>query len=240
MKWLSILALGLASPAAAQQTAPGETLLMVSAEGEAIAQPDTMTISLGVTSRGSTSAEALDANVVLLERVLAAIEATGSGIRSVSTSDFGVRPLFPDDIEDEEDARIIGYEAGSELEIEFDDFEGAETLIPALFEAGATNVSGPAWSLEDDGAVRASEDAAMREAIANAQAQAQTIASSLGMRVGRIIRVSDSGLGEDRYTGSNGGRIIVTGSRIRRIPIVPQPVIMSREIYIEFALTPAQ
>lgn len=80
----------------------------------------------------------------------------------------------------------------------------------------------------------------MREAIANAQAQAQTIASSLGMRVGRIIRVSDSGLGEDRYTGSNGGRIIVTGSRIRRIPIVPQPVIMSREIYIEFALTPAQ
>ncbi|GGD49299.1 DUF541 domain-containing protein [Erythrobacter arachoides] len=240
MNWFPVLALLAASPAAAQQVIPSEPLLMISASGEAEAEPDTMTISLGVTTRGASSAQALDASAIVLERLLATIAAAGSGIRSVTTDSFGVRPLFPQDIDDEQDARIIGFEASSRLEIAFDDFAGAETLIPALFEAGATNIDGPDWSVEAVDVMRAAEDAAMRNAVSNAQAQAQTIASSLGMHVGRVVRVSDSGMPPYRYRSSDGGRIVVTGSRISRIPIVPQPVQVERDIYIEFAMVPAE
>jgi len=58
---------------------------MVSAEGEAEVQPDTMTISLGVTSTGATAEQALEANSSLMERILAAIDNAGTGIRSIST-----------------------------------------------------------------------------------------------------------------------------------------------------------
>jgi len=148
--------------------------------------------------------------------------------------------MFPDSLEDEGDARIIGYQATNELEIEFDDFAGAQTLIHALFEAGATNVRGPDWSVEDPTTVRRTEDAATRNAVSNARRESEAIALALGMELGPVLRVSDAAMGRNRYTHSSGARIVVTGSRIRSIPIVPQPVSVSREIYIEFSLVPPQ
>ena len=218
---------------------PGESLLMVSAEGVAEAMPDTMTITMGVNSTGATSAEALDAGSTAMEQVLRAVEATGVGIRSVSTDDFGVNPIFPDDYEDEDDVRILGYSASNRIEIELDDFGGAQTLIPALFDAGATDVSGPRWSIENEAARARIEADALRAAIANARIEADTIAQALGMAVSRVIRVSDDSMGNYRYDGGSRGRIVVTGSRVRAIPIEPQPVAVDREIYIEFALVPA-
>jgi uncharacterized protein YggE len=56
---------------------PGAATVTVAGTGAATAVPDTALLQLGVETRGSTPAEALDACRLALDRVLAALDAEG-------------------------------------------------------------------------------------------------------------------------------------------------------------------
>ncbi|HEY0149295.1 MAG TPA: SIMPL domain-containing protein [Allosphingosinicella sp.] len=246
MRLAGLIALALAgvtapaTPAAAQDVAislaPGEVLLKVEAEGEHLARPDVVSIQAGVVTTGRTAKEALAANAQLANRLVLAVRGAGVEPRDMQTSNLAVTPQFARDRMDrdeEEGVRsITGYVARNTLALRLRDLSKAADIINALFEAGANEVRGPRFSLSDPApAIRAARLAA----VAAARAEAETYAEALGMRVSRVLRVSER---EPFDTDEEGGSIIVTGSAIRPAPLEPGEVSTSGRVWIDYALAP--
>jgi uncharacterized protein YggE len=218
--------------------APGEVLLKVEADGEAKTRPDMMGISAGVVTTGRTAKAALAANNALANRLLDAVRAQGVAPRDVRTEELSVKPQF--DKTDEQRAndedrspRIVGYIATNTLSLRLRDLSKAPDIVNALFEAGANNVHGPSFELSDPAPARRE---ARRAAIAAARVQADDYAGALGMRISRVLRVSERG----DFDEENGNSITVTGSRIPPTPLEPGEVTTRIQVWIDYAMVPAR
>ncbi|HEX4738923.1 MAG TPA: SIMPL domain-containing protein [Allosphingosinicella sp.] len=219
--------------------APGEVLMQVQASGEARTRPDVMSINAGVVTTGQTAKAAVAANNTLANRLLDAVRGQGVAPKDVQTQELSVRPQF--DRTDETRAsetgrppRIVGYIATNNLTLTLRDLGKAPDIVDALFEAGANNVQGPNFSLSHPEPAQAE---ARRAAVAAARAQADEYASALGMRVSRVLRVSERGAFEQE---ARNGTIMVTGSRIPRTPLEPGEITTRITVWIDFAMVPAR
>jgi len=229
------------TPGAEAQTipialAPGEVPIQVEGRGEALTRPDVMEIGAGVVTTGQTARAALAANNQLAERLIAAVSAAGVEARDVRTAELSVQPRFERGDEDAADSegrapRIRGYVARNTVELRLRDLGRAGDIIGSLFQAGANEVNGPRFSLANPAAAEA---AARRAAVADATAEANSYADALGMRVARVLRVSQRG----DFDMDPRGEIIVTGSRIAGTPVEPGEVRTAIRVWIDFAMVP--
>jgi hypothetical protein len=76
------------------------------------------------------------------------------------------------------------------LRIELRDLSRLERLQRALEQVGGGQIPAPSYSLSDD---RAARRTARNQALATVRADAEAYAASLGMRVVRIVRVTERG-----------------------------------------------
>ena len=238
---LAPVAILVATPAAAQTeparpvVLPSETILRVQGAGFAEAPPARMVITIGVETVASTAAEALDANNRKLAPVIEALHEQGVEPDDIQTSGLEVDAQY-DEGRGRTRERINGFRASNELTVTSRAIDKAGDLVSLLFDAGANSIDGPNFYVAEEdeaGLTRAAETAALREA----RAQADAVAAALGMKVSRILLVSD----RDVYFSGGSGtldRIIVTGSRIARTPIEPGKVTVTAEYNVEFALVP--
>jgi len=68
-----------------------------------------------------------------------------------------------------------------------------------------------------------------------ARQEAETYAAALGMRISRVLRVSE----RSRDRGNQGDYITVTGSRVSRgPPVEPGEIDTKVRIWVDFALAP--
>ncbi len=235
---LGALVMGMAAPLAAQTemarptVAANETILRVQGVGRIAAAPEVMTVTVGVVTTGESAAAALDANNRKLAPVIAALRQAGIPAERIQTSDLSVDPQFAETRNATVD-RVLGFRASSAVTVESRDLESAGDLVSALFDAGANSISGPDFAVAEEN-VELVTRRAEAEALREARAQADATASALGMRVARVLLVSDS-----RVQFSTGtGYIVVTGSRIARTPIEPGEITVEASYNLEFALVP--
>lgn len=198
----SIPSAGSAQPAPAPQLRlePGEALLRVNAWGSQVSAPDVMRMTVGTVTVGRTARDATNANNEVAARIIAAARALGVERRDVQTSSLSVDPQMDEDKAGREGRapRITGYVASNTLELRIRDLARAPEMIDALFEAGANSVRGPIFSLSDP---RPAEREARRKAVAAAREQAETYADALGMRIVRLLQLSEAS--ETAFMGSN-------------------------------------
>src|SRR4029453_11476042 len=102
-------------------------------------------------------------------------------------------------------ARIIGYEARNTVQVRVRRLPQMGKIIDTLIEAGANQVDGPSFTLDEP---REALDEARREAIAVGRQRAELYAQATGMRVARLLSVSEGG---GYYPVQ---AIAVTGSRL--------------------------
>lgn len=236
---LAALPTGAAAQSVPIALAPGEVLLNVQAHGDHASRPDVMTITAGVVTTAASAREALASNSALAGRLIEAVRAHGIDPRDAKTAELSVVPQFEELSEASAQKaerqgrapRILGYVATNQLELRLRDLARAPDLIDALFAAGANNVDGPRFSLADPAPA---ERLARRAAVAAARKEADTYAEALGMRVSRVLRVSERGSFE--YEGDQ--TIIVTGSRVKRPNIEPGELILRIQVWIDYAMAP--
>ena len=181
-----------ATPAAAQsaaaitQTVTG-TRLDLSATGEVAQVPDIAMISAGVVTRASTASSALQQAADRMAKVRSALKAAGIADRDIQTSNLSLNPeySYENNIQ-----RLNGYSASNQLTIRFRDIANAGRILDVLVAQGANQISGPNLSIEHP---EAALDEARVKAIATARARADLYARSLGMRIVRVVSVSESG-----------------------------------------------
>ena len=164
------------------------TLLSIAAHAEASRAPDVARISTGVITQTADANAALRDNAVQMDKVMAALRAAGIAGRDVQTSGINLSPQYKY-VENQPPA-IVGYQASNTLDVRVRDLGKLGKVLDTLVAQGANQINGPSFDIDQPDA--AYEEARIA-AVKKAQAQAQTYATALGMRVLRIASISEGG-----------------------------------------------
>ena len=193
---LAALMLGAATIPATAQAQSGPTItqaiagtrLDVSATGEAARVPDVAIISTGVTTRAATARGALEQNAARMERVRAALKRAGIADRDIQTSNISLNPEYR--YVENQAPKLVGYTASNQLSVRFRDIAKSGDIIDALVAEGANQINGPTLTIDKP---EEALDEARTKALATGRARADLYARALGMRVVRLLSVSESG-----------------------------------------------
>ena len=173
---------------AAYATSPDGTLLSVSAHAEATRVPDVAAISTGVVTQAADANAAMRANASQMDKVMAAIRAAGIAERDIQTSGVNLNPQYK--YTDNQAPTITGYQASNTVNLKVRDIGKLGKVLDALVASGANQVNGPSFEVDKP---EAAYDEARRAALEQAQARAAMYAKALGLRVRRIVSISEGG-----------------------------------------------
>jgi uncharacterized protein YggE len=123
-----------------------------------------------------------------MERVRAALKRAGIEDRDIQTSSINLNPEYQYD--QNRPPRLTGYRATNTVNVKFRDLKRTGAILDALVAEGANQINGPSLTIDKP---EAALDEARTKAIANGRARADLYASALGMRVVRLISVSEGG-----------------------------------------------
>ena len=194
--FLLALALGAAAiPAAAsaQVTATfaqpiAGTKLDITATGEVTRVPDVAIISAGVVTRSPTATGALQENADRMEKVRSALKRSGIADKDIQTSNISLNPEYR--YENNQPPQLTGYTATNQVSIRFRDIRNSGRILDALVSQGANQINGPNLTIDHP---ESALDEARAKAATNGRARAELYARALGMRVVRLLSVSESG-----------------------------------------------
>jgi uncharacterized protein YggE len=161
--------------------------ITVVGEGTVKIKPDIAQANIGVEVVEPTVREASKGARDTMEAVLKALTEQGVDEKDIQTSGFSVwteRPYGPEGPSEDE----LLYHVSNQVAVTIRDLETVETVLGATIEAGANNIYGVTFSLADPSQV---ESRARKEAVANAQAKAQELATLNDVEVGNVVSVSE-------------------------------------------------
>lgn len=175
------------TPTPALQPIAG-TRLDISATGEVTRVPDVAIISAGVVTRAQTATAALQQNAERMERVRAALRRAGIEDRDIQTSSINLNPEYR--YAENQPPKLVGYTASNSLSIRFSDIRSTGQILDALVAEGANQINGPTLTIDKP---EEALDEARTRALAEGRQRAELYARALGMRVVRLLSVSESG-----------------------------------------------
>lgn len=183
------LALALISPAAAQEPVAqplAGTRLDIVATGEVNAVPDIATIGAGVVTQAPTAAAAMSDNARRTAATVAAIRKAGVADRDIQTTSISLSPQYR--YAENQPPVITGYQASNRVSVRFRDIRAAGPILDSLVAAGANQIDGPTLSIDKPEPLL---DQARRKAIATARDRAALYAGATGLRIKRIVAISE-------------------------------------------------
>ncbi len=162
----------------------------VQATGNAtvLSKPDQAHIQIGVVSQAATASAAASQNAAQLKTALDKLKAAAGPKAEVKTASYSLSPNyeFP-----ARGARVLkGFTANNVVEVITDDLSSVGKIIDAATESGANEVQSLQFTLKDQSQARGE---ALRKAALLARAQVEAMASSLGLKLGKVLYVDEGG-----------------------------------------------
>lgn len=182
----SMPAVAIAQQAAISQTIAG-TRLDISATGESIRTSDVAVVSAGVVTHSQTASGAIQDAAERMQRVIAALKRAGIADRDIQTNSVSLNAEYRYD--NNQPPQLVGYTASNQVTVRFRDIRSSGKILDALVREGANQISGPNLVVDNP---EAALDEARAKAIAAGRARAELYARSLGLRIVRIVAVSEN------------------------------------------------
>jgi uncharacterized protein YggE len=161
----------------------GEAVLMV--------EPDQAEIDIGVVTQSKTAPEAAGENAERAGRVIAALKKLLTASDEIKTSGYTLTPSYRYPKEGGR-PEIVGYTATNVVRVRTGALNSAGDLIDAAMRSGANRVQRLVFTLKDE---QAAQQNALREATIKAKAKAEEVARALGVRIAKVLSVTESGRG---------------------------------------------
>ena len=179
----------LATPAAAEvQVTNSGPVVELTINENVEAEPDLVTLGAGVTTQARTAVEAMRANATQMNAVIERIKALGIPERDIQTTGISLGAMY--DYNQQTQRQVFrGYQASNRVSIKLRAIDRTGEVLDSLVAAGATDLSGPDWSIDDDTAARAQ---ARRQAMETARAQALEYARAAGYSDVRLLEISET------------------------------------------------
>lgn len=161
----------------------GETLLSVSASGQAESRPDRAQFNAGIETYSSSATAASEQNAEKIAEIVTALAAIGIAADDIQTQNVGVRRIDYGNREGQ-------FQASNIFQVTMHDPERASEAIAAVTQAGANVLAGPSLTMSDPETVA---NLAYAEAYKAARARAQAYAEAAGMEISRVLYIRDAG-----------------------------------------------
>lgn len=191
---ISLAALAGPSVQAVAEESRMERTVTVSATGTAIAVPDTARIATGVLSEAATAREALTANNTAMAKLIAALKENGIEAQDIQTSGFNLNPRYTNPREGQP-AVIDGYQAANQVTVHVRNLDKLGEVLDKLVSIGANQMNGITFEVS---AAETLRDAARKEAIVNARRRAELFAAAAGVKVGKVVSITEGAMIEPR------------------------------------------
>lgn len=163
--------------------------IVVTGVGQAFAQPTQATVFLGVSTTAPTASEAVAHNSRVMHQVIAAMHHIGIAETEVATATFTLRPQYSR--RQQTERRLVGFDVTQLVRVTLASTRVSDVLDTAV-KAGANQINTIAFDLPRE-AHRALEAEARRNAVADARAKAETIATSLGVTIIGVTSAIEGG-----------------------------------------------
>jgi len=155
--------------------------------GKATGVPDTALISVGITQNSSTVEDAQTKVNQAAAKIISDIEKLGINEKDIKTADYSVNPEYD---YSKGGQTITGYSVQQQLDIKVKPIEKVNNVIDTATTDGANIVNGVSFTFSDDMQNKL-ETAARLQAVNNAKTKAEGLANAAGIRLGKVIDVSE-------------------------------------------------
>ena len=157
----------------------------VTGSGEVVVDPDRATLTIAVETAAATSAAAAADNAHLTAAVTDALLTAGAARSDLATADYLVQPQWQ--YSSNAPPKRVGYQAQNTLRVSVRQLSVLGKWIDAALGAGAARVENIAF---DSGEASSARRQALAQAVANAKADAETLAKAAGGSLGALQQLS--------------------------------------------------
>ncbi|MCJ7804123.1 SIMPL domain-containing protein [Patescibacteria group bacterium] len=170
-----------------QTTTEKKTTFDVDGEGKVTAIPDTAEINLGIqVNKPTVEAAQKEANEKI-NKIGDELKKLGIEEKYIKTINYSVYPEY----DYRAGQKIVGYNVNITLKIKVKDFDKINQVIDTATSLGANQIGNLSFTIDDEKLEELKMEA-RKEAIEKAKKKAREIANAGGLRLGRIVNISES------------------------------------------------
>lgn len=206
--------------------------ITVVGDGTVNIKPDVARANIGVEVLRPSVDEAAAENNQVTEQVLAALREMGVADEDIQTSGYSVfsERYSPDGSPSTE----VQYRVTNTVNVLIRNLDNVGEILDASIKAGANNIYGVEFLLDDPTAARS---AARQMAVENAAATASELAGLTGVNVGRIVSISEvignnGGFYSNQFTQFSTG----VGAAALNTPIEPGQLRLTMQLQVTYEL----
>ena len=168
---------------------PQNTISM-SADGKASGTPDLATINIGVTSAASTAKAAQDDMSKKVNSITDFIKQQGVDPKDITTANFTVYPTY--DYANGKNT-ITGYQGSESVSVKVRGVDKSTAKVSKILEGaanlGSNQIQGVNFTFDDPDNLK---QVARKQALDKAKQKAQELANEAGLKLGKVVSISDS------------------------------------------------
>ena len=180
------------TPVAAQEGTPVATpspaTVSVSGQGTVNVPPDTASITVGVDVTQPNLQEAQAQATDQMTKIIDAVKAGGVEDKDIQTTNYNVNIIYEYD-QNGYPKKIQGFQVTNQVNVIVRAEDTLGQLLDDVVAAGANNIYGISFYVDDPSAAASQ---ARKAAVADARQKADELAEAAGMRVGRIVSISEN------------------------------------------------
>lgn len=229
-------------PAGAQMPEPPAThhhdpvpSITVTGAGEVRIAPDIATVRLGVVAQQESARAAQQEASRIGQGILDAVAGLDVPREAVQTSQLFLTPVYEQPGPRQQvptEPRIIAYRASNVVAVRLDDLAKIGPVIDAGIDAGANQVEGVGFELEDD---REAREEAMRRAVREARSKAAAMADALEVPLGAVLDAQEGGYSIDRPELGQ-VRMYAMEARAADTPVAPGEITVATNVTLRYRI----
>lgn len=223
-----VLLLASCNTAADSETSP---TLSASGTGAASTNPDVVDIQLGVDTVDEEIAAAVDQNTIKMNEIMSVFSTMGVEEKDIQTTNYN---LWVEEVYDPS-GQPTGqkrYHVSNTVSVRLRDLTKIGVLIEEATSAGVTNVFGISFGVADTTEL---EQAALENAIENAQGKAEWMASNMDSTLGPVVNVIEGGfISPPMMVAAEG----IGGGAAQEVPISQGQFSITAQVQVIYELLP--
>lgn len=228
----SLLAVAPATIAAEIEIASEGPVVELSVYESVTADPDIATISAGVSTEAPTAVAAMRQNAVEMRRVIDQIKALGVDEKDIQTTGINLNARYDYDRDTRRNV-FRGYQVSNRVSVKLREIDEVGQALDALVSAGATDLNGPSFSIENDDAAK---DEARKRGVERASARANAYAKMLGYSGVRVLEINETIRASSSYAPQARTLAVAEAAADATAPVQPGQVSTGVSITIKYEM----
>lgn len=171
-----------------QTTTSKQSSFDVTGEGKVATSPDRAEISLGIQATEPTVKAVQDKGNQIINKITQDLLSLGVEKADIKTTNYS---LYPNYDYKSGTQKINGYSLNVSLQVKAQDFSKITQVVDTATKDGANQVGGITFTLSD-AKKKEVENQVRAEAVKEAKSKAESLSSLAGVRLGKIINISEN------------------------------------------------